>query len=199
VLLKGTVPIPITSTPLVLLIYVVMVLMLAAGLASVLLRNLLYAIAAFMATMVLVALLYLLIAPFLLFAIQLLVFTTVAAVLTVGLVRRTTGLDRPPLSPFGAELLSGAVIAAALLALLGVVAATTAWPVRVAPDLVEGFGTTLTGTYVVGLATLVVLIASAALGASLLATQRLAGRARPSEDSPAALRTRRRPRPGDRA
>jgi NADH:ubiquinone oxidoreductase subunit 6 (subunit J) len=165
--LIGALPQPITSAPLVILIYAVLVLMLGGALASVLLRNTLYAIGAFAATMVLVALLYLTIAPFLLFAVQLLVFTTVSAALLVGLLRQTAGLHSTQ-EPFSREWIIGAAVAAALLALLVVVVATTSWPVRATANAGAGFGATLTNTYVVGLAVLVVIIASAALSSGLL-------------------------------
>lgn len=167
VLLNGALPQPITEAPLVILIYAVLVLMLASALAGVLLRNTLYAIGAFAATMVLVALLYLAIAPFLLFAVQLLVFTTVSAALLVGLLRQTAGLDSTQ-APFSREWIIGAAVAAALLALLVVVVATASWPVRLTAKAGLGFGATLTNSYVVGLAVLVVLLASAALGSGLL-------------------------------
>ena len=165
--LIGALPQPITEAPLVILIYAVLVLMLAGALASVLLRSTLLAIGAFAATTALVALLYLTIAPFLLFAVQLLVFTTVSAALLVGLLRQTAGLESTQ-EPFSREWSIGAAIAAALLALLVVVAATTSWPVRATANAGAGFGATLTSTYVVGLAVLVVILASAALGCGLL-------------------------------
>jgi len=165
--LIGALPQPITSAPLVILIYAVLLLMVASALASVLLRNTLYAIGGFAATMVLAALLYLTIAPFLLFAVQLLVFTTVSAALLLGLLRRTTGLESTQ-EPFSREWIVGAAVAAAVLALLVVVVATTAWPVRLTASAATGFGATLTNTYVVGLAVLVVILASAALGSGLL-------------------------------
>jgi NADH:ubiquinone oxidoreductase subunit 6 (subunit J) len=165
--LIGALPQPITSAPLVIMIYAVLVLMVASALASVWLRNTLYAIGAFAATMVLLALLYLTIAPFLLFAVQLLVFTTVSAALLVGLLRQTAGLDSTQ-EPFSREWIVGAAVAAALLALLVVVVATTSWPVRASANAGAGFGATLTNTYVVGLAVLVVILASAALGSGLL-------------------------------
>ena len=149
------------------LIYAVLLLMVSSALASVLLRNVLYAIGAFAATMVLIALLYLTIAPFLLFAVQLLVFTTVSAALLAGLLRRTTGLDSTE-EHFSREWILGAAVAAAVLALLVVVAATTSWPVRLTANAGAGFGSTLTNAYVVGLAVLVVILASAALGSGLL-------------------------------
>jgi len=167
VLLIGALPQPITSAPLVILIYAVLVLMVASALASVLLRNTLYAIGAFAATMVLVALLYLTIAPFLLFAVQLLVFTTVSAALLVGLLQQTAGLDSTQ-EPFSREWIIGAAVAAALLALLVVVVATTSWPIRLTANAGPGFGATLTNSYIVGLAVLVVILASAALGSGLL-------------------------------
>jgi NADH:ubiquinone oxidoreductase subunit 6 (subunit J) len=167
VLLIGALPQPISEAPLVIVIYAVLVLMLGSALASVLLRSTLLAVGAFAATMVLVALLYLTIAPFLLFAIQLLVFTTVSAALLFGLLRRTTGLESTQ-EPFSREWIVGAGVAAAVLALLVVVVATTAWPVRLTASAATGFGTTLTNTYVVGLAVLVVILASAALGSGLL-------------------------------
>jgi NADH:ubiquinone oxidoreductase subunit 6 (subunit J) len=165
--LIGALPQPITSAPLVILIYAVLLLMVAGALASVLLRSTVFAVGAFAATMVLVALLYLTIAPFLLFAVQLLVFTTVSAALLVGLLRRTTGLDSTQ-EPFRREWIIGAAVAAAVLALLVVVAATTSWPLRATTSAGAGFGATLTNTYVVGLAVLVVILACAALGGGLL-------------------------------
>src|ERR1700704_6680612 len=99
--------------------------------------------------MVLVALLYLTIAPFLLFAVQLLVFTTLSAAFLVGLLRQTAGLESPQ-EPFSREWVIGATVAALLLALLLVVVATTSWPIR-ASTTAAGFGATLTNTYVVGL------------------------------------------------
>ena len=157
---------PITEAPLVILIYAVLVVMVGCALASVLLRNTLYAIGAFAATMVAVALLYLALAPFLLFAVQLLVFATVSAGLLVGLLRRTAGL-RSQQEPFSREWIIGAAVAAALLALLVVVLATTSWPAAVTGDGAE-FGTTLTSMYSVGLAVLAVILASSALGSGLL-------------------------------
>ena len=165
--LIGALPQPITSAPLVILIYAVLVLMLASALATVFLRSMLFATGAFAATMVLVALLYLTIAPFLLFAVQLLVFTTVSSALLVGVFRRTTGLESPQ-EPFSREWIVGAAVAAAVLALLVVIVATTSWPVRPTVNAAAGFGATLANTYVVGLAVLVVILACAALGGGLL-------------------------------
>jgi len=164
--LIGALPQPITSAPLVILIYAVLLLMVASALASVLLRSTVIATGAFAATMVLVALLYLTIAPFLLFAVQLLVFTTVSAALLVGVLRRTTGLESTQ-EPVSREWIVGTAVAAAVLALLVVMLATTSWPVRPV-NAGAGFGATLTNTYVVGLAVLVVILASAALGGGLL-------------------------------
>ena len=166
-LLIGALPQPITSAPLVLLLYLVLILMVGSALASVLLRNTLYAIGAFSASMVLVALLYLTIAPFLLFAVQLLLFTTVSAALLVGLLRETTGLESTQ-EPFSREWIIGAAVAAALLALLVVVLATTSWPIRLIGNAGPGLGSTLTNMYLVGLAVLVMILACAALGSGLL-------------------------------
>ncbi len=165
--LIGALPQPITSAPLVILIYGVLVLMLASALATVFLRSMVFATGAFAATMVLVALLYLTIAPFLLFAVQLLVFTTVSAALLVGVLRRTTGLDSTQ-EPFSREWIVGAAVAAAVLALLVVIVATTSWPLRPSVNAGAGFGATVANTYVVGLAVLVVILAAAALGGGLL-------------------------------
>ncbi len=165
--LTGALPQPITEAPLVILIYAVLVLMVASALACVVLRSTLLAIGAFASTMVLVALLYLTIAPFLLFAVQLLVFATVSAALLIALLRRTTGPESAQ-EPLSREWIIGAAIAAALLAFLVVVLATTSWPIRPAANAAPGFGATLTNTYVVGLAVLVVVLASAALGGGLL-------------------------------
>jgi len=166
--LIGALPLPITSAPLVLFIDLVLMLILGSALASVVLRNTLYAIGAFAASMVLVALLYLAIAPFLLFAIQLLVFTTVSAALLIGLLRETSGLKPTSLGPLSPEWIIGAAVSAAVLALLGVVLGATAWPTGLAGNPGPGLAQTLTSTYAVGLAVLVVIVASAALGCGLL-------------------------------
>lgn len=195
-LLIGAVPQPITSAPLVFAIYVVLILMIASALASVLLRITLYAVGAYIATMALVGLFYLLLgAPFLLFALQLLVFTTVSAALLVGLLRRTTGTDRSAATALRPDWIVGAGVAAALLALLVVVlVAATTWPVKACCAIQEGFAESLSNTYVVGLAVLVVIVASAALGAGLLlATLRAAPRSHRVE-SPGPEREGRRPR-----
>ena len=158
-LLIGALPQPITSAPLVFFIYLVLILMVGSALASVLLRNTFFAIGAFAASMVLVSLLYLTIAPFLLFAVQLLVFTTVSAALLLSLLRQTTGLERSTQGPFSRESIIGAAVAAALMALLVVVVATTSWPVRLIGNPGPGLGETLTNSYVVGLGVLVVFVA----------------------------------------
>lgn len=166
--LIGSLPAPITSAPLVILIYVVLILMVGSALASVVLRNLLYAVGAFAATMLLVAILYLTIAPVLLFAFQLLVFTTVSAALLIGLLRQTSGLTASRVGPLSREWIIGAGVAAAFFALVGVVLAVTNWPVHTCCALPESFTSTLGTTYIVGIWTLAILLASAALGCGLM-------------------------------
>jgi len=166
-LLIGTLPAPISAAPLVILIYVVLVLMIASALATVILQDTTYTIGAFAATLLLVALLYLTVAPLLLFAVQLLIFTLVSALLLVGLLR-TTGFERTAVGPFSREWIAGGAISAAALAVLVVVSVATSWPVRICCSAVEDFGTTLTNAYVVGLVTIVILLASAALGAGVM-------------------------------
>ena len=112
--LIGALPHPITSAPLVLFIYLVLILMVGSALASVLLRNTLYVIGAFSGSMVMVALLYLAIGPFLLFAVQLLVFATVSAALLMGLLRETTGVKASTLGPLSREWIIGAARAPVL-------------------------------------------------------------------------------------
>jgi len=167
-LLIGTLPAPISSAPLVILIYVVLILMVASALASVLLRDVIYAIGAFAATMLLVALVYLTVAPLLLFTVQLLIFTVISAVLLAGLLRMTVGFERSAVGPFSREWIAGGAVSAAILALFAVVLAATSWPVHVCCSVVEDFGATLTNAYVVALATIVILLGSAALGSGLL-------------------------------
>lgn len=167
-LLIGAVPQPITSAPLAIFVYAVLVLMVAGALATVALRRAPYAIAAFITTMVMVALLYLVIAPFPLFLIQLLVFAVASATLLLGLLRQTTGLERPPHSPLSREWMAGGIVSAAMLALLGVVMAATSWPVKATGTSPVGFGEALTTTYLVGLAIAVLILASAAVGVGLL-------------------------------
>lgn len=167
-LLIGTLPQPITSVPLVILIYVVLLLMVGSALASVVLRNLLYAIGAFAATMLLVAILYLTIAPVLLFAFQLLVFTTISAALLIGLLRQTSGVTTSQVGPLTREWIIGAGVAAALFALIGVVLAVTSWPVHTCCAVPASFTQTLASDYVVGIWTLAILLGSSALGSGLL-------------------------------
>ena len=166
--LIGALPQPITSAPLVILLYVVLTLMIVSALTSVLVRDTLWAIGAFSSSMVLIAVLYLTIAPFLLFAVQLLVFTTVSAALLIGLLRRTTGLGRSTQGPLHRDWIIGAAVVAALLALLVVVLATTSWPIGLIGNAGPGVGEALGTKYVVGLAVLVVILASAALGSGLM-------------------------------
>ncbi|HXN03467.1 MAG TPA: hypothetical protein VN895_01410 [Candidatus Acidoferrum sp.] len=166
--LIGALPQPITSTPLVFFVYLVLILLLGSALASVLLRNTLYAVGAFAASMVLVALLYLAIAPFLLVAIQLLVFTTVSAALLIGLLRATTGLRTSSVGRLSPQWIIGAAVSAAVLALVGVVLGATSWPTGFCCGIIVGLGPVLTNIYPVGLAVLAVILASAALGSGLL-------------------------------
>lgn len=196
--LIGTVPAPISSAPLVILIYVLLILLVASALASVLLQDTRYILGAFVATMLLVALLYLTVAPALLFAMQLLVFTVVSALLAIGALRSTAGLEASGVGPFSREWIAGGAVAAVLLALLVVVLAATTWPVHVCCSAVEDFGSALTNGYVVALAMAVVLLASAALGTGLilrgvpfLASSR--GRTERGSSEPGARRMRRTP------
>ena len=198
--LIGTVPAPISSAPLVILIYVVLILMLASAIASVVFQDARLTVGALVATMLLAALLYLTVAPALLFAVQLLIFTLISALLTIGMLRRTSGLDVTAVGPFSGEWIAGGAVAAVLLAIMVVVLAATAWPVHVCCSLVEDFGSTLTNAYVVALATAVVVLASAALGVSLMlraAPQLLSPRARTDRTSaePRSRRIRRTPAP----
>jgi NADH:ubiquinone oxidoreductase subunit 6 (subunit J) len=166
--LIGALPQPITSTPLVFFVYLVLILLLGSALASVLLRDTLYGIAAFAASMVLVSLLYLAIAPFLLFAVQLLVFTTVSAAILIGLLRATTGLKASSVGRLSPEWIIGAAVCAVMFALLALVLGATVWPVQICCALPGGFGGVLGSTYAVGLAVLAVVAGSAALGSGLL-------------------------------
>ncbi|HXN57973.1 MAG TPA: hypothetical protein VN912_05240 [Candidatus Angelobacter sp.] len=166
--LIGAPPQSITSGPLVFFVYLVLILLVGSALASVLLRNTLYAVGAFAANMVLLALLYLAIAPFLLVALQLLVFTTVSAVVLIGLLRGTTGLRTSSVGRLSPEWIIGAAVAAVMFALLALVLGATSWPVQVCCGLPEDFGQVLGNTYVVGLAVLAVILGSAAVGSGLL-------------------------------
>ena len=166
--LIGALPQPITSAPLVFFVYLVLILLIGSALASVLLRNTLYGIGAFAASMVLVALLYLAIAPFLLVAVQLLVFTTVSAALLIGLLRATIGLTASSVGRLSPEWVIGAAVSAVMFALLAVVLGATAWPVRAccAPPL--SLGTTLINDYPVAFAVLALILGSASIGTGLL-------------------------------
>jgi NADH:ubiquinone oxidoreductase subunit 6 (subunit J) len=196
--LIGSLPEPITSAPVVVAIYVVLVLMVVGALASVLFRRTLFAIGAYCATMVLIALFYLLLdVPFLLFALQLLVFSTISAALLLGLLRQPAGVDPSSTTSLRSDWIVGAGVAAGLLALLlVVVVAVTTWPVGFCCSIVVGLGATLTSDYLVGLAVLVLVVGSAALGAGLLLA------ASPPPSRPHRLEqpgSERRPRrPGDR-
>jgi NADH:ubiquinone oxidoreductase subunit 6 (subunit J) len=166
--LIGALPQSITSAPLVFFVYLVLILLLGSALATVLIRNTLYGIGAFAASMVLVSLLYLALAPFLLFAVQLLVFTTVSAAILIGLLRATTGLQASSVGRLSPEWIIGAAVSAVMFALLALVLGATSWPVQVCCSLPEDFGQVLGNTYVVGLAVLAVILGSAAIGSGLL-------------------------------
>lgn len=172
-MLIGTLPAPITPTPLVILLYAAIVVMLGAALASVLLDNSLYAIGGFGLVMVMVALLYLVLAPVALFLVQLVAFTTVTVALALGVLRTGGQLRRPPRSPFSRDWIPGTILAAALFALIAVVTGTASWPVRAVAATRAGFAGTLADTYLVAIATLVVVAASAALGVALLLRYRV--------------------------
>ena len=166
--LIGALPQPITSAPLVLFVYLVLTLLLVMALTSAIVRNTLWAIGSFASSMALVALLYLTIAPFLLFAVQLVIYTSVSAALLLGLLRETSGLERPPTSPFSRQWIAGGAVVAALVAVLVLVVAAMSWPTGLIGNAGPGLGEALTKTYVVGLAVLVVILASAALGSGLM-------------------------------
>ena len=166
--LIGALPQPITSAPLVLFIYLLLTLLLVMALTSAVVRNTLWAIGSFASSMALVALLYLTIAPFLLFAVQLVIYTSVSAALLLGLLRETSGFERPLTSPFGRRWIAGGAVVAALGAVLVLVVAATSWPTGLTGSFRPGLGEALTTTYVVGLAVLVVILASAALGSGLM-------------------------------
>ena len=166
--LIGALPQPITSAPLVFFVYLVLILLIGSALASVLLRNTLYAVGAFAASMVLLALLYLAIAPFLLVALQLLVFTTVSAVLLIGLLRGTTRLRTSSLGRLSPGWIIGGAVSSVMFALLALVLGATSWPVQVCCSIPEDFGQVLANSYIVGLAVLAVILGSAALGSGLM-------------------------------
>jgi NADH:ubiquinone oxidoreductase subunit 6 (subunit J) len=167
--LIGALPQPITSAPLVFFVYLVLILLIGSALATVLLRNTLYAVGAFAASMVMLALLYLAIAPFLLVALQLLVFTTVSAVLVIGLLRGTTGLRTSSVGRLSPAWIIGAAVSAAMFALLALVLGATSWPVQYCCGLGgENFGAVLSTMYPVGLAVMATIVGSAALGGGLI-------------------------------
>jgi NADH:ubiquinone oxidoreductase subunit 6 (subunit J) len=166
--LIGALPQPITSAPLVLFVYLVLILLIGSAVATVLLRNTLYAAGAFAASMVILALLYLAIAPFLLVALQLVVFTTVSAVLLIGLLRATTGLRTSSVGRLSPEWIIGAAVSAVMFALLALVLGATSWPTQACCAIPESFGGVLGNTYTVGLAVLAVIVGSAALGGGMI-------------------------------
>ena len=145
--------------------------MVASALASVLLRSALYAVGAFCGTMLLVAILYLTIASPLVFAVQLVLYTAISAALLLAVLRQTTGIDgAAPVGPFSREWIIGGGVAAAFLALLGLVMALTKWPVSTCCALSTGVFDTLSDSYVVAIWTLAILVGSAALACGLLLT-----------------------------
>ena len=191
-LLIGSLPQPITSAPIVILIYVVLILMVGCALASVVFRDLLYAVGAYAATMLLVAVLYLTIAPLLLFAFQLVVFTTISAALLIAVLRQSGGLMESGVGPLSREWMIGAAAGGVLFAVLGVVVAATNWPVHVCCAQPGSFSEALSTTYVVGVWTMAILLASAALGSGMLLAS--SGQVARRVESPQAARSRRAPR-----
>jgi NADH:ubiquinone oxidoreductase subunit 6 (subunit J) len=171
VLLIGAGPEQITSGPLVLFIYALIVLLVVTAVTSVMVRDPIWSIGAFASAMALVALLYLTIAPILLFAVQLIVYTSLSAGLLLGLLRRTAGLQGTIEDPFSRQWITGGAVAGVLLALLVVALGLTAWPGPVSragiPSFTPGPLYPLGEASLVALATLAILFSSAALGAGL--------------------------------
>jgi NADH:ubiquinone oxidoreductase subunit 6 (subunit J) len=167
VLLIGGPTSPITDQGTVLLVYLAGGLMLAAALAVVLVRSALQAVVALSATSLLAAILFFLISDALLGLVQLLVYAVVAMPLLYLAVKETYGLGWTSSGFSSQNLIYAGSTGIVLLLLLGGVALRASWPAAAAASsgsLWDG----LTRLYVVPLATIAVMILSAAVGAGLL-------------------------------
>ena len=83
------------------------------------------------------------------------------------------------------------LVAVAVTALLGAVTVAASWPGATASRVEASLWATLTNTYPVGLATLVVIVLSVAAGGALLLTGRIPERSRSAETASARPKRRR--------
>jgi hypothetical protein len=190
VLLSGAGTGAITSPALVTVSYVLGALLLVGALAAVLLRTLTAAMAGLVGTLVVAGILYLVLGGGLPL---MLVQVTIAGAGVGGLTfltLRWTGSRDAGASPFNGQLIPAGVVALAVTALLGAVMVAAAWPGARASRVDASLWATLTNTYPVGLATLVVIVLSVVAGGALLLTGRVAERSRNAE--PASARPKRR-------
>ncbi len=193
-LLSGAGTGAITSTAPVIVSYVVGALLLVGALATVLLRNLTAAMGALVATLAAAGILYQVLGGGLpLVLVQVVIVGAGVGALTFFLLR-WTGTAQNGRSPFNSQLIPAAVVALAVTVLLGVVTFEATWPMATAARVEASLTATLTNSYPVGLATLVVIVLSAAAGGALLLTGRIPERLR-SADSVSARPKRRRARP----
>lgn len=189
-LLSGAGTGAITSSALVIVSYVVGALLLVGALATVLLRNLTSAMGTLVGTLVLAGILYLVLGGGLpLVLVQVVITGAGVGALTFFLLR-WTGSGQGGLSPFNSQLIPAAVVALVVMVTLGVVTVAAAWPGAAAARVEASLTATLTDTYPVGLATLVVIVLSAAAGVALLLTGRIPDRSRSAE--PVSARPKRR-------
>lgn len=191
----GASPGTITSPGLVVASYAVGALLMVGALATVLLRNLLYATGALVATLVLAGLLYLVLdAGPLLVAVQIVLYGGGAGALLYVFSRwtRTAG----PGSLFNRQLIPAAIVALAVALMLASVPVLVSWP----PTAAQSTGdlwSSLTNLFPVAMATAGTIVAAAAVGLALLLTRRIP---RAATAEPAAGRgRRRRTRPDARA
>lgn len=153
--------------------YILAVITIGGGLASVLLKNLVHCALAVTIAFLGVALMFLsLDAQFAGWA-QILIYIGAVAILVVFAILLTRGSDQPRESVFSRTWFAGLVIAAAIFAVLGwaVLASSRALPAQAVVPMapVRAIGQALVGRYVLPLEILALLLTSATIGAVIVA------------------------------
>jgi NADH:ubiquinone oxidoreductase subunit 6 (subunit J) len=190
VLLSGAGTGAITSPALVAVSYVLGAMLLVGALATVLLRTLTTAIAGLVGTLVVAGVFYLLLGggwPLML--VQVVVAGAGVGALTF-LSLRWMGSRDAGASAFNSQLIPALLVGVAVTVPLGGVMVAASWPGAAASRVEASLWATLTNTYPVGLATLVVIVLTVAAGGALMLTRRVPERVRSAE--PVGARPRRR-------
>ena len=191
VLLSGAGTGAVTSPALVAVSYVLGALLLVGALATVLLRTLNAAMTGLVGTLVVAGIIYMVLGGGLPLVLVQVVVVGAGMGALAFLSLRWIGSSEAAASPFNDQLIPAVLVAVAVTALLGAVTVAASWPGATASRVEASLWATLTNTYPVGLATLVVIVLSVAAGGALLLTGRIPERSRSAETASARPKRRR--------